>query len=591
MGQAQSSNVASAVANVSSFVNNSTTANSAQVNSLTNNTDFVNCFVKLSGDLNVETTSQILIQNHQITTANQDANVDNNIQQQMLQEATSKVGMLGIGFADANNSCSEMVNATTSITNAMNTYANQYSATSNNFNCDNSVIIADNINIGFNTDTNLMSNQVLNNSQVAQITNNISQTVTQKASATVEGIGALLFIIVLIIGILVWGVTKTLSSGGVKIATAIIIFALIIMAVVYMYLRSTPPFFSEPSSCILYSDLGKGPDMFQSEGVINECINYKNQSIALSSAPIRYGIALLPSFATTSGGNLLQMAIASASGQSQSTGGGDNGGYRIDTLQALEIVRNSSYMQTLSTKLGIPIPPNPLYNPSNGSSQGFYAIPIQYLVSVGGGDGQNSGSSCTPSTIQVVSGAPPPQPNTCPRTIDPQYLTFTTSPSLGIANLNESAWKTYINSATGQGNDTPLYRSLFGRFYLCSVIGSIPLHIYVLPNEPISFADESNQLQIGLASEYPGKTYLFNPGNAPDPLWAKAIIGGGTITGPVGIVNDKTYKFSKFMRNIGGYIILALFIIALGVLGYNWYSTRKSNGNAKQSLSSSSNKQ
>lgn len=577
MGSAQSSNVATAVANVSNFVSNSTTANTSQVNSIANKINNDSCQIYLSGNFDVNTTSDILQQNTQIITAKQDANVANNIQQQMLQEATSKVGMMGIGFASANNSCSEMVNASTSISNAMNAYAQQFSNTQNEWNCDNSIIVASNINIGFNTKADFISNQVLNNAQVADITNNISQTVQQKASATVEGLGSLLFMIALIIGIIVWGATKTLSSGGVKIATAVVIFALIIMIVVYMYLRSTPPFFAEPSNCVLYSDIGRG----STDGVTNECIDYQNQTINLSSAPIRYAIALLPSYVTTTGGNLLQMAIASASGQNESAGGGDNGGYRIDVMQNLETLRNSTSMLQLSKTMGVPIPPNPLYDPSLGSgSTGFYAIPPEYLSSLGGGNGggDTQSSACTPGTIQSVPGVVTPFQQ-CPRIADPSQFTFTTSPSLGLANLNDKAWETYINSATG-GNDTPLARSLFGRFFLCSVIGNIPLHIYVQDNEPVSFLDEQNNLQVGLASDYPGKTYRFSPSNLPDPIWARALLGGGSISGPVGVVNDKTYKFSKFMKNIGGYILLGLIGIAILILFYNWYQNRNSSKEA-----------
>lgn len=561
MGSAQSSNVASAVSNVSNFVSNSTTANTAQVNSIQDLINLNNCQIDLQGDFNVATTSTILQQNTQVFTAKQDANVANNIQQQMLQEATSKVGMLGIGFANANNSCSEMVNATSTISNAMTDNVLQYSTDSNSFNCNNSVIIADNLNIGFNTQADFLSNETLNNSQVADITNNISQTVQQTATATVQGLGSLLFMIVLIIGIIIWGVTKTLSSGGVKIATAIIIFALVIAAVVFMYLKSTPPFFSDPIECLKHTGMGLGN---------SNCINYTQQTFNLSSIPLRYSLALLPENQTTSGGNLLQMAISSAAGQTITSGGGDNGGYRIDVLNKLETRLNA--FSDLATQLGIPLPPNPLYNPAPTSTNcptSYLAIPIEYLTSAKGGSGDSS-SICTPGTLQVQVGAPTPAPATCPQVIDPKLLQCTTNPSSALANLNDAGWSTYITSASGSGNDTPLMRSLFGRFCLCSIIGNIPLHIFAFPNEPVSFND-GNNTQMGPASSYPNDCYLFNSNNEPDPLWASALTGGGVLIGPIGVVDDKTYRFNKFMKNIGGYILMGLLGVAVLILIYNWY--------------------
>ena len=86
MGAAQSSNVAEAVANVTNYVDQSTTANASQVNELSQEVDFSNCVVNLKGDMNINEKASLAVKSNQILSATQDANVSNDIQQQMLQE-------------------------------------------------------------------------------------------------------------------------------------------------------------------------------------------------------------------------------------------------------------------------------------------------------------------------------------------------------------------------------------------------------------------------------------------------------------------------------------------------------------------------
>lgn len=585
MGSAQSSNVASAIADVSNFVSNSTVANVAQAQSIQNSTEFINCDVKLSGDLNVSDISNVIQQSTQIVSAKNDANVANNIQQQMLQQAQSTVGFMGIGFADANNSASEMVNATSNISNAMTTSASQFEQISSDFICDNSTIIANNLNIGFNNTGSMIANQTLNNDQVADITNNISQTITQKATATVQGISALLILIVIIIAIIVWGVTRTLSSGGVRVAVTIILLVLTAGIVSFMYIKSTPPFFAEPSKCLKDCPIGTGN---------SDCINYSSQDYNISSAPLRYSIALLPANQTAGGGNLLQMAISKASGQSNESVS-NNGGYNMETKLTLDNLINN-YM-SLAQRIGISTPlPNPLYDASTllSSATGYLAIPSAYLAIAEQSSGDTTTSSCTPGTIQAQIGAP--VTNGCPRVIDPSNLAVipktSDNASLAIANLNDKAFVSYIiGQNPDSGNNTQLLRSLFVRFMLCDILGIQGLNIYVNGSEPITFISASGPTY-GLPNDAPDNCYLFTPNGIPDPLWANAVSYGGHLRGEVGVVNDTTYKFSNFMSNIGKYFIIILLVIAVicifwsKIFGYNKDSS--SNQPVKESSSSSS---
>lgn len=593
MGSAQSSNVASAIADVSNFVSNSTVANVAQAQSIQNSTEFINCDVKLSGDLNVSDISNVIQQSTQIVSAKNDANVANNIQQQMLQQAQSTVGFMGIGFADANNSASEMVNATSNISNAMTTSASQFEQISSDFICDNSTIIANNLNIGFNNTGSMIANQTLNNDQVADITNNISQVVNQKATATVQGISALLILIVIIIAIIVWGVTRTLSSGGVRVAVTIILLVLTAGIVSFMYIKSTPPFFAEPSKCLKNCPVGLGKG--------GECINYSNQGdYDISSAPLRYSIALLPANQTAGGGNLLQMAISKASGQNY-TPAVNNGGYNMETKLTLDNLINS--YTPLAQRIGISTPlPNPLVDASTllTGATGYLAIPSAYLAIYDQSPNDATVASCTPGTIQAKVGQAPS--GGCQTVLDPSNFAIIPSnpnnASLAVANLNDQAFVSYIiGQNPDSGNNTQLLRSLFIRFMLCDILGIQGLNVYVNGSEPITYLSGSESTY-GLPVDAPNDCYLFTPSGIPDPLWANAVTFGGHLTGEVGVVNDTTYKFSNFMSNIGKYFIIILLVIAVicifwtQIFGYNKDSSSKQpvKESSFQSSSSSSSK-
>ena len=174
MGAAESNNVSSAVTNVSNFVEQSTTANSDQVNEVKESVNLHNCTIKLRGDFNVNESAKLAVINNQIVQAHQNTNLNNNIQQQMLQQAVSKVGSLGIGYASASNAASEFVNNSNSIINAISGSASQYNSTNLSFDCDRSYIEANNLNINFNSSADFLSTQTLKNKQVNKIVNDVS---------------------------------------------------------------------------------------------------------------------------------------------------------------------------------------------------------------------------------------------------------------------------------------------------------------------------------------------------------------------------------------------------------------------------------
>jgi hypothetical protein len=548
MGAAESKNVADAVANVVNSVSQSTTADTAQIDKTSQTISLNNCYI--GGNLNAKEQAEIMVKNTQILKAQQDTNLKNNIQQQMLQSASSTVGSLGVGYADASNSVNTMVNTTNTIINSMNAGALQFSNVDNKFICDNSTIVG-NVNLDFSSSKNFLSSQTLDNTQVSTVVNDITQTIQQKATATVEGLGGFLIALAILIGAIGWALSKPLTTGPMKIMISFILFVLIGSLIVFAYIKSLPPFFSKGEECISGSEMGKG-------GNNVDCVDYQDGNVKIDGPPLRYVYGLTPGDQSRPGGNLLQMAVSVASGQSVGSSFGDNGGYRIDTMQNLD--NSIKGYSSLANSIGVPNIPNPLYNPTNDNTK-FYTIPSEYMTSTGKG-------RCTPGTVQYDAHGSDNVQN-CPNKLNMKDTMNT--PALGVANLNTTAWDNYLNMispTSSGGNDTQQSRTLFARFVLSDIIagsGNLDTHIYVDGNEPVKFRDDSGNVITGLAKDYPDYTYKFVPDGAITN-YRNGVMSGGSIQGPVGRVNSTMYKFSKFMRNIGIWITVAFFIIAMGII-------------------------
>jgi hypothetical protein len=568
MGAAQSSNVSNAVTNVSNFVSNSTNANADQVSAIETDVTLNNCDIVLSGDFNVSSVSDLTETNTQIISGLQDANLNNNIQQQMLQEATSKVGFMGIGYASASNASNQMVNSTTTITNNMKASATQVSNQNQTFTCDRSTIIADNIDIGFYSNSDFLSSQTLNNTQTAKIVNKVSQTVTQKATATVEGIGSLLLGFLLIVAVIIYAISKPLSSGAGKVAVSIGLLFGISALIVFMYIRNTPPFFAEPSNCLKHSAIGRG-----NESDVSECINLQKQKINLNNPPLKYTYPILPKSISTTGGNLLQIAISACSGQSKSNSA-PNGGYTVKTFLILQNKINN-YYNNLALTLGVRNVPNPLKLPNIPPPTGFLYFKILDAF-LNNTPSSSSSSVCTPATMSVGDkggnyiSKVPITVSDCSQNgsfiYDPSILSGTNDPSLGIANLADDDWNSYIENASD-------LEKHFARFVLCDIIGGMDLHYYVDSQELVKFLDENNNIQLGQAQNFPDDSYEYHPETAS--AWEDEIQGSGYLYGYVGVNDDNQYRFNKFMKNIGIWIIVGILALVFMYMGYNHFMNKK----------------
>jgi hypothetical protein len=548
MGAAESSNTSESVTKLANTIQQSTKADTNQVNNLSQSVDFSGCTIKLRGNLNTNSTADIYVSNSQIANAKQDANLQNNVAQTALQQAKSTVGALGVGYASANNAAKQLVDVSNKVQNDLFVSATQFSNTNQSFTCDRSYIDADNLNITFGSKADFLSSQVLKNEQTAKIVNDIKQTVDQKATATVEGLTGLLFMLVLLICAIGYVLFKPLDTKAGKVLMIAIITCTIIGIFIWMWATGKPPLFGEPDKCISSSKTGKGN---------YDCGDVTNGEIRISKSPLRYSY---PIFQIGSA-NLVQMAIAKVSGVSEATGGVNNGGYNIETLKKLQTQIDSNYDKyTVDlNNIGQTIPnkiPNPLVNPN--SENKMYLIPSEYRTD------SNSGGKCTPKIIQVVSNSQNANIADCPTEINPSALTSTDETGSGfsqyIANLNVNEWNEYlgISGSMQLSPEEIKRRTNFARFCLCDIL-NIDLDIYIDSTELVKINNEDNTTKISTGSNQPVKASQFVPDSPPSNISDK-IEGGGVVKGQVCVVNNKVNKIKKATLWIGIPIVVFMFL-------------------------------
>ena len=273
MGAAVSSNTAKSIAKVSNDVSNSTDVSASQVNAVQQQIDFDDCFLMMSGDINIESASQMVAKSKQIVTAMQQSHIQNTIAQQMMQQAKSQTGFLGVGFAEANNYASQMTDATSDVVNQLTTVANQFNYIDQGFRCEGSTFIGKNFLLSQGSSANFFSEQVVKNAQISSIANDITQSITQKATATVSGMSAFLLIFVLLIAACGYVLSKPLSSGSGKIIISTVMVVGIGLLIAVGFIFAWPPLFQKPNLCALT------PMPFMPKTCKDPCIKATRQTI------------------------------------------------------------------------------------------------------------------------------------------------------------------------------------------------------------------------------------------------------------------------------------------------------------------------
>lgn len=513
MGAAQSTNTASAVANVCNYISQNVSVSDSQINTIYNQIKLKNCYI--GGNLDINTVATIMAKSNQIATVVQNANVQNNIAQKVLQQAISEIGSMGIGYSSANNNVSVFANASSSISNSVSLVANKFSFNSNTFTCDSSHI-GGNVNIDFSNSTTFLSDQTLKVDAIQNIQNTIDQSVSQTASAKVAGLVGFLLALALVIVAAGYTFAKIEAplSGIIKI---IIITALLVgipAIVLVLYLYNAPPFFNKPIDCSLSSTIGNPSDCI-------DCIDVSQRRSYISNPPLRYNF---PINSTGSTPGLLQLVIAKQSDINPANGGYNGDAYlSFASESGLEWKEDTSYQS-----LGLPQLPNPL----------------KMLVN-------SDGTFCT-----IDSDHQGKLPNGLQTTCSVKTLIIQGS----IAVLNSTAWNSYCATSPKH--------ALHARFVLCKFLG-IPTNVYIQPDEEVFYIDNNNQ-----PSSDRSKCYLYNGFTAPGS-YADAIIGQGYLNGLFGYCNNNSYKLHKFMVKYGVWILLAIFLLITVVVIYLLFIRKK----------------
>ena len=443
MGSSQSSNTASALAEISNDVVNNTTTKNSQGQTCQASVHIDACNIS-GGKFNVQNLCNVTEYSSQLQNANTNTSISNDIAQKLAQEASSSVGFAGIGIADSTNSASVMSSATTDIKSATSLISTQTNNSLLSFTCENSNIENEDIDLQNIANGNFASSQVQKSQQIQSLSNKISQSITQKATAKVVGAaGALLALAVLIIAIgysFAKPITAAVSSKYIMVPIVLVIFGIILTI---MYLHKSPPFFNDLIDCDPTATFNSCD---------SDCINLKNKTINLRSAPLKYSLPI--------------------------------------------------YRDPLSSK--------------EPSLCGIYLL---------------SQASQKITTIKF-SG-----------------VTYDIIPPKDNKKSKNMSIETFIKSATVE------QLSELRDFLLQNVLPDVKLGIYV-DGEKVQ--DSDKKFKYTLPANTDIKKFLLDGNNSSG--------FDGTITGSFGICNTNGYKFQNFMKKMGGYILIGISIIILGII-------------------------
>lgn len=453
MGQANTKNTVDALAEIANKAVTDNAQKNKQQSSCSASVNLENC--QITGELQVKNLCSVTDFSKMIQTANTNTNVSNDIAQKLAQQATSSLGFGGIGVADANNSASVTATATSNIKDVTKNLSEQAVQATANLTCENS-LIEGNVDVENILNGNFISNQFQNSTAIQDISNKISQSVTQTATAKVTGIaGALIALAILIIAIgysFAKPITAAVSSKYIMVPIVLVIFGIIL---IIMYLHKSPPFFNDIPDCAYNKTIANNCD--------SDCINCATKTIDLNYIPLKY---TLPIFTKIGSGNPSLWGIYLINNIK------DNGGVEFPFIVDKKLIA------TLVD--------------SNDSKHPKGSIKINEFID----DHQNDIDRLSDLRDALLNT---PQLQTVPRDI---YLK---------------------GESKAKSNDKNIY-------------------VYT----PDSKENTPEQILInGISSgtEYPG-----------------------TLEGSFGICNSNEYKFQHFMRKIGGYILIGIAVIVVGIV-------------------------
>ena len=133
-----------------------------------------------------------------------------------------------------------------------------------------------------------------------------------------------------------------------------------------------------------------------------------------------------------------------------------------------------------------------------------------------------------------------------------------------VAVLNDDGWQGYCDKDNSHTNDR--YKK-HARFILALNLG-MDVNVYIEKDEEVMVNTDVKQ-----AKDAVDKVYQFSNFRAP-PFndISYGLKGSGTLTGVIGVCDNRTNNVVRFFTEGGNYIMLISLLIAFGVI--IWFSTR-----------------
>lgn len=565
MGASQSSNVADSVAKIANSVSTNTSTTNSQVNDIKNEVRLNNCNIK--GDVNIKATDSFIAKNRQIVNAFQQTYIQNSIAQQMQQQAQSTVGALGIGFSDASNYVSTYASATNKVVNIVYTFSTQASFSNTEIVCDGSTV-GGNFNINMSDTTNFWNDQSVKSNQVNDIANSITQKISQTSKAKVAGLGGFLIGLIAIIGAVIYAIAAPIgqSISSLKVCIAVFTIFGLTLLITWLWLIQWSPFFSPLRTCAVSGTLLKDQCTPQKCKVTDE----DPKMVNIDHPPLRYMYGLIARGAPRSDDayGMLNMMIARGSSDvlSQSVNKYNQGFNAVKYLGFADKTTPGLWNGD-TYKSDLPQLPNPLRIPTGqhefdkgNPEECVFMIPSEYITNNSDtpSDNPKSGSK-TPMVCDQATGLSPMRKK--------DYDEYVKGGKYGLllkvlAVINEDGWSEYFQEHKDNG------AAPHARFVLALNLG-MDVNVYIDDNEEVIVGTK-----YGKASDHKDKCYKFS-NFQPPPFgdMSYGIKGSGTLTGVIGICDNRTNNVIKFFSNVGNYIMLVLLVIVMGVV--IWLSIRK----------------
>jgi len=526
MGASVSKNQAKEIANIVNDISQDTNTNQANIQSNWNNEIFQGCNIT-ADSFSTHQSATNYIKAVQLSEALQNSHVVNNIAQKLAQEAKSSVGFLGIGFASASNAASTEANSTNIIKNSMNTTLNNISNVNNNFVCQNSTLnIKGAINIDQSGFSTIMSDQTVKNTQITDLSNSLTQDISQKASATVQGAVGFILALALLIGVMGYSLSKPLNSAGGKIVVSGGLAVGILILFAWLYSVNAPPLFTKPEVVFPYAFSGQNGTCKSDK----KMVEIQPRKVVLDKPPLKYlyNVAVEPD--STPFASLLTLVIANRVGKTPAS----NNGYNAFTAQSI----NANFKTFVQSSAWWALRPNP------GTAFPDLMTVCNVLIPSTSGDNQvdyvHSPGSLVFST--TCNGNPDDIPDDTPL----ENI---------LALPNNEGFQAYC---ANQENAS------FARFVFCEAFG-FNNNYYVRDSDVVSYVDDNGNVQYGRAADLvkqgKGKHILRITGvNYSDASLAMA--GSVTVESEFGICPGVSYAISRNFKKWGFYILL-FFILLL----------------------------